>query len=101
MDKIARTSRGHSPASWFGVWTVLVATMFASAQTWFWTKKASEFGDIVIAEFDKYGPFYWNALVCFVILVCLGALAIIWLCIAQHLLEKLRTSMFPSMKRTQ
>lgn len=95
MVKPAHTFQNRSPA-WFQGWMVLFGAMFASVQTWFWIKKTSEFGDIVVSEFDKYGPFYWNALVCFIALSFLGVLAIFWGCVAQHLLGKLRAHMFPS-----
>ncbi|TQJ94665.1 hypothetical protein [Achromobacter sp. SLBN-14] len=97
MVKLADTAQPHSPTRVQG-WLTLFAAMFASAQTWFWIKKTSEFGDIVVSEFDKYGPFYWNALVCFIALFFLGILATLWGCVAQHLLGKLRARMFPSAK---
>lgn len=76
-------------------WLVLAMTMLTIAQAWFWSKKAAEFGDLFIREFDKYGPFYWAALYCFIALICLGFLALAWASIAIHLQQNLQARLFP------
>lgn len=75
-------------------WLVLATTLCAFAQAWFWSKRTLELGAVFIADFDRYGPFYWQALVCFVGLVCLGFLALVWACIADHLRKNLQSRLF-------
>lgn len=75
-------------------WLVLIVTMGAIAIAGFWGKQAIVFGDLFVAEFDRYGPFYWQALFCFVGLGCLGFLALMWALIADHLRKNLQSRLF-------
>jgi len=74
---------------------VLLMTMFTLGQTWFWGQTATELAKVVIAEYDRYGPFYWSAVVCFAALFCVAFLALIWSCISMHLHKDLMARLFP------
>ncbi|KRC70152.1 hypothetical protein D3C87_544320 [compost metagenome] len=91
--KSFKNRRGYTLAQ-LPAGVVLVMTMFTIAQAWFWTITTTEFGKLFIAEYDKYGPFYWKALFCALALFCLGFLALMWSTMAIHLQQNLQKRIF-------
>lgn len=73
---------------------IVLMTMFAAAQAWFWGKHTLTFGELFVAEYDKFGPFYWQALYNFVLLSAMGFLTLAWGMIAKHLQQHLSHRMF-------
>lgn len=73
---------------------VLIIAMATTAQAWFWNKQTIEFGSLIVSEIDKFGLFYWKALLCLFVLFCIGFLGLIWSYAAVHVHRDLHRRIF-------